>query len=452
MAESSHAVSLSHVSQDTEVALSRPCAAPRFRVRWKIFLFTFAFLLIAYIQQKGPTVAGYYMMPDLGLTQMQLGWLETAFLIGYTVLQFPSCVIGQRIGARRLFTCAGVISIAAVLVTPLAPFLLHGATLFAVLVAAQLLLGASQPPIPAVSTGLYEPWFPPARWSLVNGLQAMCLGLGIAVTAPLISGLMLSVGWQLALLSTLLPALIIVPWWAWYGRNTPMEHPSVTAGELAELGPPRSPGEYRISWPRLQAVLKNRDVQLLTFSYLSSNYTFYLIGNWCFLYLVQERHFSALEGGWLAAAPPICASLGAGIGGYYGGVLVRRYGTRTGLRIIPLTSLPLAGVLLLLAVGATNPYVAVAMLAGCFACNQLNEGPYWAALMHVAGADTMSAGGVLNTGGNAGGLIAIPIVAYLSGHHAWTGAFIIGAVFAFAAGAAWLLIDPTRRLRAAPAS
>lgn len=436
------------MSVEAALSLSRP-RAPRVRVRWKMFSFTFAFLLIAYLQQKGPTVAGYHMMPDLGLTQMQLGWLETAFLIGYTALQFPSCVIGQRIGARRLFAYAGVISIAAVLVTPLAPLLLHGAVLFAVLIAAQLLLGASQAPIPAVSTGLYEPWFPSVRWSLVNGLQAMCLGLGIAVTAPLISGLMLSVGWQLALFSTVLPALIVIPWWAWYGRNTPMEHPGVTAAELAELGPPRSPAEYSISWPRLRAVLKNRDVLLLTLSYLGMNYTFYLIGNWCFLYLVQERHFSVLEGGWLAAAPPICASLGAGIGGYYGGVLVRRYGTRTGLRIIPLASLPLAGVLLLLAVGATNPYVAVVMLAGCFACIELNEGPYWAALMHVAGADTMSAGGVLNTGGNAGGLISIPIIAYLSGHHAWTPAFILGAVFAFAAAAAWLLIDPTRRLGAA---
>jgi ACS family glucarate transporter-like MFS transporter len=443
MTEPSQAVLLSHASQDTEALLSRP-RAPRIRVRWKIFLFTFAFLLIAYLQQKSLTVAGYQIMPDLSLTQMQLGWLETAFLIGYTVLQFPSCVAGQRIGARRLFAYSGLLSIAAVLVTPIAPFLLHGTVLFAVLVAAQLLLGASQAPIPAVSTGLYEPWFPPVRWSLVNGLQSMCLGLGIAVTAPLISGLMVALGWRLALLATVLPALIVIPWWAWYARNTPVEHPRITATELAELGPPRSPAEYSISWPRLRAVLKNRDVLLLTFSYLGMNYTFYLIGNWCFLYLVQERHFDVLEGGWLAAAPPICAALSAGVGGYYGGVLVRRYGVRNGLRIIPLVTLPLAGILLMLAVEASNSYVAVVMLSACFGCIEVNEGPFWAALMHVAGADTMSAGGVLNTGGNAAGLIAIPIVAYLSGHHAWTPAFILGAVFAFAAGAAWLLIDPTR--------
>ena len=49
--------------------------------------------------------------------------------------------------------------------------------------------------------------------------------------------------------------------------------------------------------------------------------------------------------------------------------------------------------------------------------------------MFVARADTMSATGVLNTGGNGGGLIGIPIVAYLSGHGDWTVAFVIGAVF-----------------------
>jgi MFS family permease len=66
--------------------------------------------------------------------------------------------------------------------------------------------------------------------------------------------------------------------------------------------------------------------------------------------------------------------------------------------------------------------------------------------MHVGRADTMAASGLLNTGGNAGGLIATPIVAYLSGHHAWTPAFLIGAAFAVVSAAAWLLVDPARRV------
>jgi predicted MFS family arabinose efflux permease len=64
--------------------------------------------------------------------------------------------------------------------------------------------------------------------------------------------------------------------------------------------------------------------------------------------------------------------------------------------------------------------------------------------MFVARQDTMTATGVLNTGGNIGGLIGIPIVAYLSGHGAWTAAFALGTLFALAGAASWLGVDATR--------
>jgi predicted MFS family arabinose efflux permease len=86
----------------------------------------------------------------------------------------------------------------------------------------------------------------------------------------------------------------------------------------------------------------------------------------------------------------------------------------------------------------------VVALALCYGIVELTEGSYWAATMFVARADTMSATGVLNTGGNVGGLIGIPIVAYLSGHGAWTAAFVIGTLFALAAAACWMGIDALR--------
>jgi nitrate/nitrite transporter NarK len=98
-------------------------------------------------------------------------------------------------------------------------------------------------------------------------------------------------------------------------------------------------------------------------------------------------------------------------------------------------------------VDASNPYLAVVALALCFAAVELNEGPYWAAIMHVGRAETMAAGGLLNTGGNLGGLICTPIVAYLSGRHAWTPAFLIGTGFAMVSAALWLVVDPSRAVR-----
>jgi ACS family glucarate transporter-like MFS transporter len=418
-------------------------------VRWKIFLFLFGFGFIAYVQQRSLTVASYRMMPDLGLTQMQIGWLEEALLIGYTAMQFPGGVIGQRLGARLMFVVIGLIAFAACLVTPLAPLVLQGSALLAVLLAAQLMAGAAQGPIFPVSTGVFQTWFTPDKWPLVQGLQSMGLGLGASFTPPLIAWLMTAFDWRRALAWTTLPALLLIAWWAWYGRNSPAEHPSVSAEELAELGPePPASVDSAISWSRIWALMKNRDVLVLTASYLCMNYVYYLLANWCFLYLIQERHFTVLQSGVLAGTPPLAAAIGAGVGGWLASVLGKRYGIRRGLRILPLISLPAAGVLQFVAVDAANAYLAVAALALCFACVELNEGPYWAAIMHVGRADAMAASGLLNTGGNAGGLVATPIVAYLSGHHAWTPAFLIGTGFALASAAGWLLVDPTRRAAA----
>jgi predicted MFS family arabinose efflux permease len=65
--------------------------------------------------------------------------------------------------------------------------------------------------------------------------------------------------------------------------------------------------------------------------------------------------------------------------------------------------------------------------------------------MFIARSDTMAASGVLNTGGNVGGLIGIPIVAQLSGTGHWTAAFAIGTVFALAGAALWLQVDVEQR-------
>jgi len=430
-------------------AVVHRAAAQRVRVRWRIFAFLFGFGFIAYVQQRSITVAGYQMMPQLHLSQLEIGWLEDALLIGYTVMQFPGGVIGQRLGARVMFVVIGLVAFIATLATPLAPLLLGGTALFGVLAALQLLIGAAQGPIFPVSAGVFETWFVPDKWPLVQGLQSLGLQLGAGFTPPLIAWLMSTFDWQRALIWTALPPLGLILWWAWYGRDTPAEHPAVSAAELAELGAHCAARvDQAISWRRMGQLLSNRDVLTLTLSYVCMNYVFYLLANWCFLYLVQERHFTVLEGGGLASIPPFAAALGAGLGGVLATWLGRRYGVRPGLSILPLVSLPAAAVLLFVTVDAASPQVAVAALALCYAAVEINEGPYWAAIMHVGRGDTMAASGVLNTGGNLGGVIATPIVAYLSGHHAWTAAFLIGAALAVASAAAWLLVDPARGVAA----
>ena len=112
---------------------------PRFRVRWRICLFMLALSFLSYVQQRGLAVAGYRMMPELSLSQDQLGWLETAFLIGYAGMQLPGGILGQRLGARLMFVLIGIVAFVSTVAVPIAPLLLTVTALFAVLLGAQLL-------------------------------------------------------------------------------------------------------------------------------------------------------------------------------------------------------------------------------------------------------------------------------------------------------------------------
>jgi predicted MFS family arabinose efflux permease len=58
--------------------------------------------------------------------------------------------------------------------------------------------------------------------------------------------------------------------------------------------------------------------------------------------------------------------------------------------------------------------------------------------MAVGRGDTMAICGFMNTGGNLGGMIGIPIVAHYSGLHQWHTAFLVGAGFAVVSACAWL--------------
>jgi ACS family glucarate transporter-like MFS transporter len=413
------------------------------RVRWKIFAFMFTMAMVAYVQQKTLTVTAVTMMPELGLSQVDVGWMESAFVVGYALFQMPGALVGQRYGARLSLAVMGLVAWAALISIPAATHLFHGHTLFWVFVSAQALLGVAQAGVFPVSAGVLERWFPARLWARIQGLQAMGFGLGAAITPPVITSLMVNGGWRLAVLLSSLPALALALAWGWYGRDLPSEHRRVCPEELRELNKEGSP-QSALAVGSLPRLLLRPGVLLLSISYFCMNCAFYLLSNWCFLYLVQNWHLPILESGWLAMVPPLAAAMSAAVGGFATDLLCIRYGPAWGLRVVPLIALPAAGALLGAVSAVTSAYGAVATLAATFAFIELTEGAFWAAAMTIGGAKTMAVGGLLNTGGNLGGIVAIPVVAYLTAHGDWQTAFLGACCCTLASAAAWLGIRATR--------
>ncbi len=415
-------------------------------MRWVIFGFLFAFTFAAYVQRTAISVAAERMMPELGLTQLQIGWLETAFIVSYAALQFPGGVLGQFLGTRRMFTLCGGVAVAATLAIPVLPSMEAGTRLFILLLLAQLVLGASQAPLFGLLSGALERWFPARQWALAQGMSSSGVGLGAAAAPAAIASLMVVLGWRPALIIVALPVIVLLAFWWQYGRDTPAEHARVTQDELSELDYVQSaPAPDPPTWRRMRALLLNRNLVGLTLSYTAMNFVFYLITLWSFLYLVQSRHFTVLDGGLSAAVPSLGGAAGAAAGGVAGSFLSQRLGARNGLRILPLITLPLSGLLLLLAVHAESAMTALAGLTFAFALLEVNEACFWASSMEIGRADAVAAGGILNTGGNLGGIIATPIVAALSGGGNWTAPFVAGAGCAVLSAVIWLVIDPAPR-------
>jgi sugar phosphate permease len=420
------------------------------RIRWWIFLFMFLFPLLCYVQRGSLTIATDEVKAQLHVSQLQVFLLSSAFMVMYTALQLPAGALGQRWGARRVFLLVGVLGCLATVATPLAPYVLTGTAVIVAMALAQAVLGASQSPVFPVQTGVFESWFPNARWGFVNGLGSSAMHVGSAITAPLIVALSAAQGWQRALLWTALPLAVLTVCWAWYGRDTPQQHSSVSPRELAELDEGGHEPPAPTSPARCLQLVRERSLLLLAFSYMLMNVAFYQLMAAPFLYLTQHRHLSQVDGGWLAMLPPVGAAIGASLGGALTDRSAARFGLRWGHRLVPLVALPTAAALLLWGAYADTVPIAVGCFVLAYGCVELNEGPVAAATMQIARADSMTAFGLINTGGNLGGVLLYPLLGYLSGRGEWNLAFVIAAGCCLAAAVLWLLVRADRRFAPVP--
>lgn len=430
----------------------------RLRVLGILVLMSF----IAYVLRTNLSFAAPQMMGELGLDEIQWGYIMAAFTVGYTIFQFPGGLLGDRLGPRRVLT--GLMLLWAVLtaVTSLVPEAGGGSVVLVVgaLMAVRFLVGVTHAPtFPVVNSSVVR-WFPPGRWALPLGLSSTGLTLGGAAGAIAVPLLVQQFGWRTTFLMLApLGILVAVLWW-WYSRDEPADHPGVNAAErdLIESGrdgmdgaaaPEQGEAEQAGMW--LQ-VLRNRDVLLLTLSYSSMNFVFYIIFNWFFFYLVEVREFSATDAGFVASAQWIAGAAGATLGGWLCDRMCGRMGLRWGCRWPVVIGMGMSVVLLL--VGAFHPSAAVAVTAMVllFFFNQINEGPYWATSVAVGGRHAGAAGGVMNTGANAMGVVNSLLVPFLAVTWGWTVAIASAAVFALLGIAFMLMVRADRPVECPDAS
>jgi ACS family glucarate transporter-like MFS transporter len=295
--------------------------------------------------------------------------------------------------------------------------------------------------------GTVASWFPVAGWALPSALSSSGLTLGAMATSPLVAWLAITYGWRASLYMTVPFTLAIAAVWWWYARDDPAEHGGVNDAELCLIQAGKDTREEEGGKRVWLEVLVNREVLLLTASYFCANYAFYFFFSWFFIYLVEDRGFTALGGGFAASVPWLVAAFLAALGGAICDWACKRWGPRWGCRGPSAVALALAAVALMIGAVVDDAYVALALLSLALGFEQFTEGAYWSGMTFVAGRHTATATGILNTGGNVVGVLSTQMFVLLEDQFGAMVAVASGAVFALLAAALWLLIRVDHPLR-----
>jgi ACS family glucarate transporter-like MFS transporter len=414
-------------------------------IRWRILFILVLASFVSYFLRSNMSIAAPTMIDELNLTEIQWGWILAAFTAGYALFQFPGGILGDKFGPRRVLTAIAILWAVLTVVTSLVPGPESGSTAMIIgsLIVVRFLVGVSHAPIFPVMNASIVKWFPVGSWALPHGLSSTGLTLGAAASAVLLTWMITQFDWRISFIAIAPLGLISAVLWWWYARDNPEDHPSVNEEEVELIRVNRDrPGESAgneglADWLR---VLKNRNVLLLTLSYASMNFVFYIVFNWFFYYLVEVREFSAADAGFVASAQWIAGAAGAAAGGWLGDRMCRRFGLRWGCRWPVIIGMVVSAALLSVGAFHPNPTIAVAMLVLCFFFNQLNEGPYWATSIAVGGKQAGAAGGVMNTGANAMGFVNALLVPFFALTFGWTFAISSGAIFALIGAALMLMV------------
>ncbi len=380
----------------------------------------------SYLSRVNVSVAGALMMKELALDQVRMGRVFSAFLLGYALCQVPAGMLADRFGARRVLGIAALSWVAATALMAISP----AAAALPVLLGARLLLGIGEAPTFPAAAQAVSRHVPAGARGRANGFVIAAIGLGSAIAPPLVTAVMVRFGWRAALVASSLPALAVAL--AWLSVRT---MPPVVAG--AEAPSPSSP-----SSPPAAGSLGTPSFVLLTASYTLQGYVGYIFVFWFYLYLVDVRKFDLLRGALWASLPWLLSIVSIPLGGAVSDALVKRLGPAWGRRIVPMAGLLGGAVFLSAGARTPDPRVAAVCLALATALVLSVEGPFWAAMMDVAGARSGTAGGVMNMGSNLGGLVSPALTPVLAASIGWENALHVASALSVVGGLLWLGIGP----------
>lgn len=416
----------------------------RFRVRTFLILWLFLLSAVGFMDRTNISIAGPAIRSELRLDDVHLGWVFSAFLLGYAAFQVVGGWLAYRFGPR-LVLAAGVLwwGLFTAATTIANPRLAHA---LLILIVIRFSLGAGEAVTYPASNQFVARWIPVAERGRANGWIFAGVGAGAGLSIPMLNWITSHHGWRASFWFSAAVGLAVGLVWYWMARDTPEEHPLVSREELAYIQANRSgervrPTEDQGSWT---AAILNRNVVALTLSYFTFGYVAWIFFSWFFIYMAQVRGLNLKASALVSMIPFMAMTVCCLGGGFISDRLTKTIGLRWGRGGIAVVSFVLTAVFLVVGSNVRGPYAASMILAGGAGALYLSQSSFWAVSADIAGARSGVVSGVMNMGCQIGGAVTASLTPYIASRMGWTAAFVFAAMLAVIGGAMWLLVDQER--------
>lgn len=417
----------------------------RGRMRWVLIFWMFVMSAIAYLDRVNISIAGQSLARDFQLNNIQLGWVFSAFVLGYAIFQAPGGRLADHFGPRWILTF-GVIWWGVFTALSAAVPVMAGALV--VLICVRFSLGMGEAVVYPASNRLVAKWIPSEERGIANGIIFAGVGIGAGITPPLIRYVLVNYGWRWSFwVSAILGTLAGIVWYL-IARDTPRTHPWVDRqeNEHIEAGLPRAAEQHASSALPWSAIFRSKELIAITASYFSYGYAAYIFFTWFFIYLSSVRKMDLKSSSYYAMLPFIAMAICSPVGGWISDRLTKSYGKRTGRCGIAVVGIALAALFIALATQVASAQVASIVLAGGAGALYLSQSSFWSVTADIAGSSAGSVSGVMNMGGQIGGAVTASLSPWIANNYGWTASFLVAAALCALGSIAWLVVDPTREL------
>lgn len=417
-------------------------------VRWfPMLALVFLATLINYLDRAVFSIARPLFTKELGLAPIIAGTLGSAFSWSYALAQIPGGAALDRFGTRVVY-CVSLLSWSFVT-------MLQGlVSTVGALLGLRVALGLCEAPCFPANSRVLNSWFPQAERARANSIYAIGIGAGLAFLLVPLFWIADRYTWRgLFLVAGALGMVFGVVWYAVY--REPKASALVNQAELDHIaaggGFARRPlPQTPVSWRNVIAVCRLRPIIVISIAQFCGNtvLTFFLID---FVnYLATERHMPWIRLGAFVSFPYMASAAGGVAGGLVADWIIRRTGSVTWARKLPVAIGLILASLLVLAnwVPAGRDAIIIGIMSVSFFGQGLsNLG--WTVLTDLAPANAVGlSGGVFNMITNLAGIFTpfiLGAILQATGSYFYS-LIYVGAVPLFGAALYLFALGDIRRL------